>query len=244
MTKTDSADRFIQAYNELDNYMRKTLKMGDEADHSYLIAQMSQKGYRIFEIHGFELRQFARLRNAIVHSPFQNNSQPIAQPNPDIVEKYETIKNLVIHPPKALAIAIPAPKIFTASFDSNIQQIMKIMIDKSYTHIPILENGVMIGVFSENTLFSYLAASKDILITADATMRDFKEFIPFEKHQNEYFEFISKEAMLDEVEEIFKKGLQDLKRIAVVYITEHGKKEERLLGMLTAWDIAGSKKDF
>ncbi len=241
MKNLNPAQHFIQIYNELDNYMRKTLKIGDEADHTYLISQMAQKGHRIFETYGFDLRQFARLRNAIIHNPYQNNSQPIAQPNPDIVEKYEMIKNFVIHPPKALSIAIPAPIIFTATFDSNIQQIMKIMIDKSYTHIPIIEKGVMVGVFSENSLFSYLSASKDILITSDAKMGDLKEFIPFEKHQNEYFEFINKDALLTEVEEIFKKGLKDLKRIAVVYITEHGKKEEKLLGMITAWDLAGKE---
>lgn len=241
MKKVILSDQFIHIYNELDSFMRKELKAGDEADHSYMIHEMAKRDNRTFEIYGYELRLFARLRNAIIHNPYQKNAHPIAEPHKNILEKYEYIKNLVIHQPKALSIAVPGPKIFTATLDSSLHQIMKTMLDKAYTHVPVIENGMMIGVFSENTLFSYLSERKDIIITSDAIIRDLKEFISLEKHLNEYFEFISRDAPLLEVADIFRKGLKDLKRIAVVYITEHGKQLEKPLGMITVWDLAGAR---
>ena len=38
---------------------------------------------------------------------------------------------------------------------------------------------------------------------------------------------------------MFQNGLKDQKRISVVFITETGKSSEKILGLVTAWDIAG-----
>ncbi len=243
MKKISRSDEFIFIYNELDAFMRKALGQSNETEHTFLINEMGRRGNRLFEIHSYELRLFARLRNAIIHNPYQKDAHPIAEPHQETVKKYRYLKNLVINPPKALSIAIPGAKIFTATLDTNVQHILHTMIDKSYTHIPIIEEGKIIGIFGENTLFCYLAKTKDCIITNDFTMREFREFLSVEKHLNEYFEFVPRDALITEIEEIFEKGLKSLKRIAVVYITEHGKPDEKLLGMITSWDLAGSRQN-
>lgn len=236
------SDKFLQIYNELDSFMRRELKLGDEADHAFMISEMARQGHRVFETFLFELRAFARLRNAIVHNPYQKIASPIAEPHPDIVKKYEKIVRLLVHQPKALSMAIPAHKIYTATLDTPVQEVMGIMLSRSYTHVPIIQDGKVVGVFSENTLFCYLASHKDALIMNDIKMQDFADFISFESHKNEYYEFINRETNIFEVEEIFAQGLKKLKRIAVVYVTENGNPSERLLGMITVWDLAGKRK--
>lgn len=240
MKKLSLSEQFIYIYNELDSFMRKELKARDEVEHGFLLSEMVKNGNKMFEIHGYELRLFARLRNAIIHNPYRKTAHPIAEPHEEIVEQYERIKNEVINPPKALSIAVPGASIFVASLDSKVQDILQVMIDKSYTHIPVIEDNKMIGIFSENTLFCYLVDNKDCILTSDITVRDFKEYIPLNKHMSEYFEFISRNTTLSDVEEIFSKGLKDTKRIGVVYITEHGRQDEKLLGMITVWDLAGN----
>lgn len=242
MKKVKYSEEFILIYNELDAFMRQRLQLGDQTEHTFLISEMARRGNRIFETYNYELRLFARLRNAIIHNPYQKDAHPIAEPHKETVKKYNDLKNFVMNPPKALSIAIPGPNIFTATLETNVQYIIQTMINKSYTHIPVISDEKMIGVFSENTLFSYLAKTKDCIITNDFTVREFEDFIPLEKHMNEYFVFVPRATLLDEIEGIFQKGLKDLKRIAVIYITEHGKPEEKLLGMITAWDLAGYRQ--
>lgn len=234
-----SADEFLRIYNELDAFMRQRLSLDEKTDHSFMIQEMAKKGYRVFSDFGYELRLFARLRNAIVHNPYLKTSTPIAEPHPEIIEKYQHIRNMALNPPKALSIAIPGSSIFTATLRSNVQDLLKIMLEKSYTHVPIIEKDHMIGVFSENTLFTYLVHNKNCIITDDFTIKEFADYIPIDKHLNEYYEFVTRETSLTEVVEIFQKGLKNLKKVAVVYITEHGKPEEKLLGMITVWDLAG-----
>lgn len=59
----------------------------------------------------------------------------------------------------------------------------------TYTHMPVIEDGNLIGVFSENTIFSYIAS----LVEKDAPVREFSNSIPLNKHESEYFEFVYKD---------------------------------------------------
>ncbi len=238
MGNTDS-DKFVALYNQLDAYMRSQLQVERYVDHSTLLREMSQKN-RVFSDYLQDLRMFADVRNMLVHNPYKKDADPLIFPHAYIVKRYEEIINLVLHPPKALSVAIPRTIIFTATLESLIQELMNTMAEKNYTHIPIIKDDRMIGIFSENTLLSYLVTNQEGIILKDATVADFIEFIKIEKHINEYFEFVSRSTLLSEVEEIFHKGLVDKKRIAVVYITETGKNTEKILGMITPWDIVAT----
>ena len=40
------------------------------------------------------------------------------------------------------------------------------------------------------------------------------------------------------IAELFQRARTQSKRLGVVFVTAHGKQSERLLGLLTAWDMA------
>lgn len=63
--------------------------------------------------------------------------------------------------------------------------------------------------------------------------------MPIEKHSGECFEFVNKKATVNDIEEIFHNDFKIKKRAAVVFITETGNINEKLSGIITAWDIAG-----
>lgn len=230
------SEEFIDVYNQLDNYMRKVLHVEVYVEHSTLLRRMSEQS-RIFADYYSDLKMFSELRNMIVHNPYRRDADPYIEPHKFVVDRYKEIINMVMHPPKALTIAVPGNVIYTAKLSSSVQEIMKVMIDKNYTHIPIVDNDKIIGVFSENTLLSFMVATKDCIITADATIADFADFLAFNEHMNEYFEFVPRNALVTDAEEVFDTGLKKGKRVAVVYITERGQAGERLLGMLTPWDL-------
>jgi CBS domain-containing protein len=155
-----NSEKFITIYNELDTYMRKVLNIDESVTHSELIRIMSKKN-KVFKRDFDDLKAFSRLRNAIVHNPDNRNANPIAEPHDYIVNKYEDIKNKVINPPVALnTIAIKSKDIFTTTMDANALNVMQEMNRNSYTHVPVVQDGKLIGVFSENTVFSYLVKNQ------------------------------------------------------------------------------------
>jgi len=230
------SEKFIALYNQLDAYMRNQLKMDRYVDHSTLLREMSTKN-KLFSDYIQDLRTFADMRNMLTHNPYKRDADPLFKLHPYITKRYAEIVNLLLNPPKALSVAVPGAVIFTATLDTPLQTLMKTMTEKNYTHVPIMEGDEMVGIFSENTLLSYLVTNQEGLILKDATLADFADFIKPENHINEYFEFVPRNILLSRVEEIFRKGVTDKKRIAVVYVTENGKSTEKILGMLTPWDI-------
>lgn len=238
MIEVNITSKFLSIYNEIDHYMRGMLNLQDYMDHGMLLRQMSEKN-RLFERYYKDLKLFAELRNLLVHNPYPDNASPLIIPHSYIVKMYEDIRNAVLRPKKAIDIAVRREFIYTTYLNANALDVMRIMNSKTYTHIPVMDGEKMKGVFSENTILAYLVENKDTIILKDTKISEFKDFIGLDKHPSEYFEFVSRNSLLADVEVLFQKGLKERKRIAVVYITEHGDRTEKLLGMITAWDIAG-----
>lgn len=241
-TKPTLAEEFLTIYNELDVYMRKQLRCGEGIAHMYMIDRMSEKNpaFRNFRD---ELKEYARLRNAIIHNPFMREADPIAEPHFEVVRHYGILKERILNPPRAVLLAVPAEKIYSTRLEANALEVIKVMSQKIYSYVPVLdENKRIAGVFSENVVFSYLAKNMACAIDQNTKISVFEDLIPVEKHSSEYFEFAHKKAMLSEVKELFERGLTERKRLGVVYITDNGRQNGVIVGMITAWDIAGSEK--
>jgi hypothetical protein len=99
-----------------------------------------------------------------------------------------------------------------------------------------------VGVFSENVLVSYLVSKGELLLDNNICINELEDYISLEKHKSESFEFLSRTATYFDLKELFSKYIIDKKRLAVVYITHSGNKNEKLLGMVTAWDMPKGEK--
>jgi len=232
------SDQFQDIYNQLDNYMRMKLKVDQNVPHSYLIKEASVKDLVIRSMRD-DLLQFSQLRNAIVHNPNRVNAHPIAEPHEYIVKKYQNVLNQVLSPAKANTIIVPKEKIYSTSKNKMANEIIKIMNEKFYTHVPVLEDNRLIGVFSENVIFSFLVKYEIVGIDKNLLIDEFKEFIPLDAHLGEFFKFAPIDSLLIDVKKIFETELNDNKRLGAVFFTANGKETEKLLGMVTAWDLAG-----
>lgn len=237
----DLYDQFVVIYNQIDDYMRTQPGVDKNTEHSYLISELSATNHLIkrFEV---ELKACARLRNVLTHSPFMRLVHPMAMPTVKLVERYQEILNSLLHPPTALSIAVPASQIYTTTMGSNALEVMQAMNKNVYTHVPVLMGKKMVGVFSENTILSYLVHQKDSIVTSDLSVAEFSDFISLDSHPGEVFEFTHRGAQLSEVYMIFNKAIKVRRRVGVLFITEHGKPDEKLLGMLTAWDLAAPEQ--
>ena len=233
----DLYDSFLDIYNQIDAYMRKQPGVDKYADHSYLLLKTAEKN-RIFARYESELKTFANLRNVLVHNPFMSIANPLAKPDERIVDHYSQICKAILNPITAMSIAIPGPQVYTTSLDENTLKLMKLMNQKTYTHVPVIKDDQMIGVFSENTILAYLAHHEEAIITRDLKVVDFADFIGLDKHPSENFEFIKRNALLADVYAIFNEAIKNHKRIGMIFITEHGQPNEKLLGIITAWDLA------
>lgn len=87
-------------------------------------------------------------------------------------------------------------------------------------------------------LFNYLYENEIVEIDENTLFKDIKDFISF-NNSKEIIKFASRNRLYDDIclEFIneFKKG----SKLSCVLVTENGKEEEKVIGILTAWDILG-----
>jgi CBS domain-containing protein len=230
--------RFLEAYNRLDDFMRRTLNARPGVIHSQLLVEMVKRD-ALFRSSRYDLDVFARLRNAIVHSPLASDSKAIAEPHPDVVQKYERLVSSLLEPPLASTVAVPLEKIFSAEWSDQVLRVVEMMQEKVYTHVPILENGIVVGVFSESTFLSVLAGRRQIAMDDATTLSDLRGFVPLSGGVSEVIGFISANASVAEVALRFQLNFKEGKRLGALFLTGKGDPTEQLCGLITAWDVAG-----
>ena len=109
-----------------------------------------------------------------------------------------------------------------------------------FSHVPVLEKGGISGIFSMRGVFSYVL--KHGAIAQDTRVRDFGELLQINRlGGGERFLLLSASATYHDVRAAFERAGERDSRLAAVFITENGKLDEPLMGMLTPWDVLGEK---
>ncbi len=235
-----NSDRFLNIYNELDQFMRVSLDEDSRTSHTQLIEKLAKKS-NLFRFYKNDLKEFAELRNAIVHNThFCNNryGDVIAEPHDIVVEMYDELLEKINSPKLAKDIYrhLSDENVLIATTKTKIMNIIKAMHDKDFTCVPIIMNNKLIGVFSENVLLS-LIAKKGICDFRKLIINDILEYIQIENHQGEYFEFCKVKDNIFDLKELFQKQMLNKKRLELIFVTGNGQRNEEILGVISAWDL-------
>ena len=248
MEKQQSKNQyFLHLYNQLDEHLRKILSAKPSVSHASLLEQMARKD-NFFAHNHSRLQAYRSLRNALVHIPYDGEEpEPIAEPHDTIVEHYRKLVEYIMHPPSALN-TIAIKQITTVSWDSVVSEILTVMLDKSYRLAPIIENGVLVGMFDIGIMAFYMnqqiLSTQSFSIQNTSTVSLFKSMTQFRhddlenKHQHVIgVYFASANSSIESVEQIFQQSFTEQKFVSVVCITPTGKCFEPLLGIITAHDL-------
>ncbi|MDD3244480.1 MAG: CBS domain-containing protein [Eubacteriales bacterium] len=235
----EDAERFVQCYNRLDKYMRMITQASASTPHSELLDRIRK--YDLDRIVGDPennefLKDMARLRNTIIHNPTQDG-EVIALPLRSVVDRYARLLELATSPPLCTALAHPLERIVFARRTDRIWEAARRMRQAQYSHLPILEDGRVTGVFSESSLYTWFSLKSALTVTQDSTIADLGHVIDLDAHSSEFYGFLPENADMDDLLERFFTLKQGRKRLAMVFITRDGSPQGKLVGLLTAWDV-------
>lgn len=225
---------FLNKYRELESIISTEYNLSNSESPVYFISRKPE--YRSIKA---ELDYCREVRNLLSHNPKLNKRYAV-EPNGEMIALLEQTIEKVRNPKRARNIFIPRNKVCCRSMDDYVYPTMIEMRDNVYTHIPILEDDVVVGVFSENTLLSYLIDDEIVSIDENVKFSDIAKYLPMDKHTAESFRFVSQNMLLSEVDDIFAEALKNVDRIGLIFVTNSGKSTEKLLGIISAWDVAGN----
>ncbi|MBQ1502807.1 MAG: hypothetical protein IIZ35_02290, partial [Clostridia bacterium] len=106
-----------------------------------------------------------------------------------------------------------------------------------YSHVPIVESGVVTGVFSENSVVTWLVDGV-APVGVTTTFSDIKKYLAFDVSEAESYRFISGYERVSSIIDTFESATVKGDRVGMIFVTKNGRRDGELLGIITAWDVA------
>ena len=222
---------FRELCNKFEDLVRIKYKVKD--DEGAFNKLSMQKEYKKFEK---DINLIRKIRNLLSHGECKVEGKTAIEINENIIEKLKEIISLLENPPLVASRYIT--EMFVVDLEEKLENLIKAMNEKKISHVPVLDKDKkLVGVFSENTIFSKLSEDEIIEIGKEYKVKDYEKYIKLENHSSEYFDFIKRNEELASAQNLFNKSIKKDKKLVMLFVTENGKKNEKILGILTPWDL-------
>ncbi len=232
----DLIERFMTAYNAIDNHLQNVLHSGHTSSFrsSVDLYAKRNRGWKDADL----LRMVAGLRNLLVHEKVEPYEYPCV-PIEKLVVKLEAARDRLLHPQRV----IPRfeRKVVTIKAEDSLAHVLRSIHNLKITHFPVYEEAQgkqrFAGVLTENGITRWLAEhTANEMSIVDLEQEPVAEVLAreegfFAKRHN--YEFAARETRAEELVQRF----HDNTYLEAVLITEKGNSHEKLLGIVTRWDV-------
>lgn len=231
--KRENSEIFIEKYKELERIAQERYKLKDGISSVYYLE--TNKEYADIKDKICYCRE---VRNFLQHETKVSKEFAII-PSDEMIVLIDEVIERVRNPIKAYDICVKVIDVYYKDLNDNVYLSMMSMDHRKYTHIPILEKGIVVGMFSKSTIFNLLIDNKAISVDKTLTFKDIKEEISLDNNdsKSEKYMFISRNTTKEHISELFETSYKNADRIAVMLVTENGKNTEKLLGIITPYDV-------
>lgn len=233
MPDTDRADEFLNAYRELEETLNAKYNTDDKRSGSPIVRFMSEKESKPYRENLDICRE---IRNFLSHHS-ELGGERLIQPSQAMISFLGEVTDFIRRPPLAIEFSTLFADILKTTLSQKAQTVMKKMERQGFSHVPVIDGGECIGVFSVSTVFTYSLVNGMTSLRDDMLISDFGEMLSFNNHSTERFRFVGRETSIYDVRSEFERKRPGAKRLAAVFITDSGSSRGRILGMLTPWDV-------
>jgi len=229
-TQKSPAERFISAYNQIDHSLRSIYGFKRSISYTDLVRKAVPLN-SVVRKYEDELIDYGRLRNSIVHKT--NPNYVIAEPHEEVVEDFEQISRLISTPPTALS-RVCKREVLVSDSEVIIEDILRLMGETGFKNIPVYKSNIMIGVAVGSEILERLGKCVIEHIDID----EFIKKTPIESvikrpEESMIYKVMDKNLTIERALNLFFVN----RKLQLIIITEHGRLNERPLGVVTVADI-------
>jgi len=221
---------FLDSFADIEAWLRK-LAQSDRSTPFYYLVERATKTNRDVRRYGDELKEFADLRNAIIHE--RTDGHVIAEPNRRAVDDIMRIRSALLKPP----VLIPRFQrlVRVREIQDSIASAVSDMRRDAFSQLPILKEGKIAAVLTSDTVVRWLASevANDLVSLMDTKV---EAVIPYTEDPENY-SLLSAQSTLQEAVSCFEDFAVKGKKLDAVLITPNARPIGPLLGILTIFDL-------
>ena len=165
------------------------------------------------------------------------DGEAVVEPSEGMLNKLGDILEHVQRPQLAVHFGTPADRILFAHPNDQAVNVMRHMLRKGYSHVPVVDRRGMLGVFSAGSMLMYMAENGLDDLRDELRVGELNEALDFGDERNEKYMFLKEDATVYSVRDAFQKRSERNSRLAVVFLTTDGTRQGRIVCMLTPWDV-------
>ena len=239
----EKSSTFLRLYNDLDETLRERYQ--GEDGFSYVARYASElRRSPSFSVaaRGRKIDEIREIRNLLVHD-LDMNADCLLSISDSTIELLQNELRLLLNPKTAYQVATPVSKLIRAEGEDLVPSLLAKMNERGYMQLPCLDNkNRLLGVLSPNAILVFL--SRGGVFHEGLRLKEIQGYLPIEKHICEHYAFLPRLATEEEASALYHDFYQKGKKLAMVFVTEHGKPEEAVIGILTAYDIVHWISDY
>ena len=224
----DLIERFLVAYNAVDHFLHEQLRSDQNTPFGKMVREYGTRYPRWCEQEF--LCMIGDLRNAVVHQR-ERSYEYLSVPIPSIVETLERIRDQFISPERVYP---KFGKVVTSFQAENVlSEVLKGISEKEFSQFPIYRQGRYLGLLTENGITRWLANHSTKVMTLVELDEVMVKDLLRQEEQRLNYQFIPRETTLLDAENFFVRNTL----LEALLITEKGKSNEKLIGIITRWDV-------
>lgn len=223
---------FLDRFHNIETMLRQQLRQEEHISFSYLVEQAAKQNSLIRQ-KAERLKSFGRLRNAIQHGSGLNG-EAIAEPHDKIVEEIIDIEEKLRSPKRMNHFF---REVYSLTGTDSMSKMLQLVHEFQYSQFPVFNSeGEFISLVTESGIANWLASNvKDDLISFEETR--VSDLLSVDELAETY-RFISRITTVYEAKDYFLQAANEGRKLEALLITESGKSNQALLGIVTHWDLA------
>jgi CBS domain-containing protein len=147
-----NSDAFLSAFADIETSLRDRLAARNGMPFSQLVREAANVSAEVRRYES-DLREFAELRNAIVHD--RGGGRIIAEPHEAAVQELRAIASVVTRPP---TVARFLTTVITVGETAPVSYAAKLIADHSFSQLPVLRGTEFIGLLTAATIARWLGS--------------------------------------------------------------------------------------
>lgn len=228
-----TSESFLQKYRILEGLLEKRYEGEKLSCSSVIMEYIRDEDSEPVRV---DLDLLREIRNILSHNAGHDGSA-VVEPSAEMLERLEEIIAYVQQPRQACQFGTPAERILSAHPNECVNGIMRNMLRRGYSHVPVRDRSGVIGVFSVRSVFDFLAQNGMNALPENARIGDLGEHIHLNRETGVRYMFVPQATSIVTVRHAFQRYTERNRRLSAVFVTENGCPQEELICMLTPWDV-------
>lgn len=224
------AEDFLDLYRRLETASERM--MGTDSRSSSIL-KLSR--HRDFQKYRDELDYARQVRNLLTHEAKLNGQYGVV-PSENLLRFMERIVNRLENPPMVSHVMTPADRLVVVKGGQKVLPLMEEMERRGISHVPLLKNGRVKGVFSTETVFHWIS-DQNPPFTPDTVIEELADYLPLSAHHRHGYAFVSPSLLLNDARETVDKAYNRNCKIKLLLVTHNGKVDGNLLGVVSPYDL-------